>query len=69
MVLGVPDIANATERLLCAVESVIRNFNSLIRLFICPRCRVKQFQHLSSVVIARAVLAVISNQHGIKGDL
>jgi hypothetical protein len=68
MVLGVPDIANAIERLLCAVDSVIRNFKSLIRLFTCPRCRVKQFQHLSNILIARSVFAVISNQHGIKCD-
>jgi hypothetical protein len=69
MVLGVPDTANAIERLLCAVYSVTRNFNSLIRLFISPRCRVMQFQRLSTILIARPVLAVTSNQHGINGDL
>jgi hypothetical protein len=69
MVLGAPYTADAIERLLCPVDSVIPNFNSPIRLFICPRCRVKQFQHLCTILIARSVRVVISNQHGIKGHL
>jgi hypothetical protein len=69
MVLGVPYTADAIERLRCPVDSVIRNFNSPIRLFICPRCPVKQFQHLCTILIARSVPVVTSNQHGIKGNL